>query len=253
MKTKSIYNHFDSVICINLDFRKDRREEAQNNFEKLNIPAKFFIVKKHEKGGRYGCFDSHIKVLQYAQANNYKNILVFEDDFIPTRGYDEKIIKKAIDFMKTNNDWDIFYFGYSSINTNLSNIFFASNYNDNIIKHKPLLAHALCYSRCAIDKILDIYKPYIGNIHYDQFLINHKKLKNYCLLPLMFDQNWLSEFDNSIHSIPDYIIRKLLPLAKYLELNYNMSMVRYKYKEFFMYLFIIFVCILLIILMIKYR
>jgi hypothetical protein len=69
-----IYNYFDDIVCINLDFRRDRREEAQHNFRKLNIPAKLFTVK-HEKGGRYGCFNSHIQVLKYAQQNNYIHVL----------------------------------------------------------------------------------------------------------------------------------------------------------------------------------
>lgn len=249
----NIYNYFDDIVCINLDFRKDRREEAQNNFTKLNIPAKFFTVKKHEKGGRYGCFDSHIKVLKYAQQNNYKNILVFEDDFMPTKGYDEKIMNKAIEFMQNNQDWDIFYFGYSFINQNQQTIFTAPNYNDNIIIYKATLAHSLCYSKRGINKILNTYKSHLGNIHYDHFLINYKELKSYCILPLMFDQNFKSEYNNSTHDLLEDILRYMQPVNTYLQLHYNMSMIRYKYKEFLKYLFIIFVCILLIYLMVKYR
>jgi GR25 family glycosyltransferase involved in LPS biosynthesis len=249
----NIYNYFDDCVCINLDFRRDRREAAQHNFTKLNIPAKFLTVKKHEKGGRYGCFDSHIKVLKYAQQNNYKNILVFEDDFVPTNGYYEKIMSKAIEFMQNNEDWDIFYFGYSFINQNLQTIFTAPNYSDNIIKYKALLAHSLCYSQRGINKILSTYKPYLGKTHYDQFLVNHKELKTYCILPLMFDQNWKSEYNNSTHDLLEDIVRYVQPVGTHLQLNYNMSMLRYKYKEFLMYFFIVVVCILLIYLMIKYR
>jgi GR25 family glycosyltransferase involved in LPS biosynthesis len=248
----NIYNYFDDIVCINLDFRKDRKEEAQNNFTKLNIPAKFLTVKKHEKGGRYGCFDSHIKVLKYAQQNNYKNILVFEDDFMPTKGYDEKIIKKAVEFMQNNQDWDIFYFGYTFMNQNLQTIFTAPNYSDNIIIYKALLTHSLCYSQRGINKILSAYKPHLGKIQYDIFLINYNELKSYCILPLMFDQNCKSEYNNSTHSLLEDIVRSLNPVVSYLDLHYNMSLLRYKYKKFLIYSFIVFVCILLIYLMIKH-
>jgi GR25 family glycosyltransferase involved in LPS biosynthesis len=248
----NIYNYFDDIVCINLDFRNDRREEAQHNFTKLNIPAKFLTVKKHEKGGRYGCFDSHIKVLKYAQQNNYKNILVFEDDFVPTKGYDEKIVSKAIEFMQNNQDWDIFYFGYSFMNQNLQTIFTSPNYNENIIMYKASMTHSLCYSKRGINKILNAYKPHLGNIHYDQFLVNHKELKTYCILPLMFDQNMKSKSNNSIDNLIEEIIPKyVIPIIQHLDLNYNMSMLRYKYKEFLMYLFIIIICLLLIYLIIK--
>jgi GR25 family glycosyltransferase involved in LPS biosynthesis len=249
----NIYNYFDDIVCINLDFRKDRKEEAQNNFTKLNIPAKFLTVKKHEKGGRYGCFDSHIKVLKYAQQNNYKNILVFEDDFMPTKGYDEKIIKKAVEFMKNNKDWDIFYFGYSFINQNGSTIFNASNYSDNIILFKPALTHAFCYSQRGINTILKTYKIFLGNIHYDKFLENHKELKCYCILPLMFDQNWISGHNNSIHNTEEAFIRYIQPLGTHLQLNYNMSILRYKWKEYMTYTLIIVICVFLIYMMIKYK
>lgn len=249
----NIYNYFDDIVCINLDFRKDRRAEAQKYFTELNIPARFFTVRKHEKGGRYGCFDSHIKVLKYAQQNNYKNILVFEDDVMPTKGYNEKIINKAIDFMKTNDDWDIFYFGYSFMNQNLQTIFTAPNYNDDIIMYKPLLTHAFCYSQRGINTILKTYKMFLGNIHYDQFLVNHKELKSYCILPLIFDQNWISGHNNSTHNTEEAFIRYIQPLGTYLQLNYNMSMLRYKWNEYMMYTLIIIICVFLICLMIKYK
>jgi GR25 family glycosyltransferase involved in LPS biosynthesis len=248
----NIYNYFDDIVCINLDFRKDRRAEAQKYFTELNIPANFLTVKKHEKGGRYGCFDSHIKVLKYAQANNYTNILVFEDDVMPTKGYNEKIIKKAVEFMQNNKDWDILYFGYSFMDQNQQTIFTAPNYNDDIIIYKPLLTHAFCYSQRGINTILKTYKPYLGKTHYDQFLVNHKGLKSFCILPLMFNQNWTSEHNNSTHNLTEEIVRQYVqPIIPYLDLHYNMSMLRYKYKEFLMYLCIIFICILLIYLMIK--
>ena len=46
-------------------------------FEKLGIPARFFITSKHANGGMYGCFDSHIQILIDAYKRDLDNILVF--------------------------------------------------------------------------------------------------------------------------------------------------------------------------------
>lgn len=47
----SAYSFFDDIVCINLDSRPDRREYVQNIFNKLNIPARFYITEKSSKGG----------------------------------------------------------------------------------------------------------------------------------------------------------------------------------------------------------
>ena len=247
----NIYDFFDDILCINLEYRNDRKLQSQEFFQKLNIPAKFFTVKKHEKGGRYGCFDSHIKVLQYAYDNDYENILVFEDDFIPTIGYDENIIKNAIEFMQTNKDWDIFYLGYSFIkfqNGSIRTIFNSPNYEKNIIQFNPLLTHALCYNKRAIKNILDTYDQYIGIIQYDEFLAYYSKINNYCILPLMFDQNWLCEYDNESINMFEFIIRSLYPLWGYTYIHYYMSLIRY----YIHIIYIILICICIIYFYIRY-
>lgn len=173
----SIYDFFDEIVCINLDISKDRKQHAEYYFKKLNIPAKFFTTSKHKNGGMYGCFDSHIKILKYAYEKNLDNILIFEDDFLPTSSYSEEKLAIAIDFMKSNKDWDIFHLGYSFIKDSfkggISTIFDGELYNNDIIQYNPFCTQALCYSKKSIKHIIETYSEFIGLMHFDIYIISY--------------------------------------------------------------------------------
>ena len=71
----------DAIFYINLEYRKDRRFQMEQEFARMGIKnAKRFeaIVHKH---GLVGCMQSHLRLLELAKKNGYKNILIFEDDF----------------------------------------------------------------------------------------------------------------------------------------------------------------------------
>ena len=70
-----------AIIYINLDYRKDRRFQMEQEFARMGIQgAKRFNAIPHEYG-LIGCMQSHLAVLELAKKNGYKNILIFEDDF----------------------------------------------------------------------------------------------------------------------------------------------------------------------------
>jgi glycosyl transferase family 25 len=101
-----MFDFVDKVIYINLDNRPDRKERLLSDL--LQKIPKHKIVRfsaiKHTPGW-IGCAKSHIAVLDMAQKNNWKNILVLEDDAIMNKpdkvktGYEnlEKIV---------NGNWD---------------------------------------------------------------------------------------------------------------------------------------------------
>ena len=70
----------EKVVYINLERRKDRLEQIQ---QELSIfpPEKVqrFNAISHEKG-LIGCVKSHIAVLEMAILQNWKNVLIVEDD-----------------------------------------------------------------------------------------------------------------------------------------------------------------------------
>ena len=225
-----IYDFFDDIVCINLDISTDRRDQSIHYLNKLNIPIKFFTAKKHIKGGIYGCFDSHIQILLDAKRRNLNNILVFEDDFIPTASYNEDKLQIAIEFMKNNEEWDIFHLAYLFIKDDkdgITSIFNGKTYGKDIIEFNPFCTLALCYNKKAIDRILEEYNEYIGIIHYDMYISSYLKLKNFCIIPMIFDQNWNIEYNIEPADAIEYVVRSAYPLIAYTKLNYNMSLLKY--------------------------
>ena len=92
------------MILFVLVFEIERIEKIKllKYLKNLEYLLRFFIVDKHPNGGIYGCFDSHIKIVQYMQKNNKNNILIFEDDVEPTASFDISHIENAVKFMKLN-------------------------------------------------------------------------------------------------------------------------------------------------------
>lgn len=101
---------FDKILYINLDHRKDRKQQILNEFNKMDINENKIhrIDAIHEKyNGHIGCAKSHIKALNYAKENNYKNVVIFEDDFIFTQNKID-VNNKINKFLKENsNKWDV--------------------------------------------------------------------------------------------------------------------------------------------------
>lgn len=76
-----MWEFIDKVIYINLDHRQDRRDIMKTFFEKGNIPEDKIIRYSAILGKKgVGCLKSHTNVLQMAKNNNWKNVLILEDD-----------------------------------------------------------------------------------------------------------------------------------------------------------------------------
>ena len=110
-KVTNIFNdYFDKIIYINLNHRKDRKEQILNELKKMDIDENkiYRLEAVHEKyNGHIGCAKSHINVLNYAKKNKFKNILVCEDDFVFTN--DKNNVQEKINtFLKKNKgNWDV--------------------------------------------------------------------------------------------------------------------------------------------------
>ncbi len=115
------FNFFDKIFCINLDNRPDRWEQCLNQFKKLKIEDKverFSAINfSHQDEslkkilGRAGCCLSHIEICKIAKENEFKNYLVFEDDF-DLLGNEESILKHLNEYInQLPIDWDLYYLG----------------------------------------------------------------------------------------------------------------------------------------------
>lgn len=135
----SPFDFFDAMFCINLEKRKDRWVHAQHQFEKIGILDKvkrFPAVER--KDGRLGCIKSHLEILKYAQKNNLKNVLVFEDDVVFINEDVNTIMGNIVNQLPEN--WELLYLG-ANLHTPLN------NYSDNLVKlNNGFSTHAVCYN-----------------------------------------------------------------------------------------------------------
>ncbi len=75
-------HNIDKIIYINLEKRQDRKCEIENELNRMGLKKyeRFNAIEKDL--GPLGCCISHLEVLKLAKRNNYKNVLIMEDDFI---------------------------------------------------------------------------------------------------------------------------------------------------------------------------
>ena len=120
-----IKKSFDKIYCINLDHRVDRWESAKQEFLKYNIldlVTRFpGCVGKNGETGYTFATKSHVECIKDAKNNNYKYILILEDDFkfIKERwngdqyifSNPEDIISNALEQLQ-DIEWDMLYFAY---------------------------------------------------------------------------------------------------------------------------------------------
>ena len=78
----------DGILYINLSHRKDRKQMILKNLEDNRFDmckVQRIDAVLNELCGHIGCGESHVKALETAIANNWKNVLILEDDFVFTR------------------------------------------------------------------------------------------------------------------------------------------------------------------------
>ena len=76
--------YVDVIYYINLDHRKDRNEEFLREMDKIKFPRE--KIKRIsgvylEQRGHLGCSKSHILIMEDFINSQYRNCIVFEDDF----------------------------------------------------------------------------------------------------------------------------------------------------------------------------
>lgn len=154
-----INNYFDKIYCINLDRRFDRWIKVSNDFKRLGINVKRFSaidgldINYGDDNFTIACLLSHIEVIKDAKKNNFKRVLIFEDDVIF-----EKDFLKKVEVIK-NLNWKLLYLGSSQFSWSKilkSDSFYSCN--------KTLGSFAYAVDFTIYDDILcfldDIHKPY---------------------------------------------------------------------------------------------
>jgi glycosyl transferase family 25 len=106
--------NIDAIIYINLNDRKDRFQQINQEFEKMGFDKN----KIHRYPGIrleiLGCTLSHLDVIKMAKKNNFKNIMIFEDD------YEFLIDKEKFNYLinrlfKEDPDFDVVMLSYNQL------------------------------------------------------------------------------------------------------------------------------------------
>lgn len=102
-----MWDFIDKVLYINLDHRQDRRDSMIQFFKRAGIPDEKIqripaIYTPHN--GMIGCAKSHISALGLAKANNWKSVLITEDD-LEWVNFEENYPK--LETLVSSNTWDV--------------------------------------------------------------------------------------------------------------------------------------------------
>ena len=150
MVKENISKIVDSIFCISLTDRKDRRKKIKKHMKTRKISFKFYNAIKNTEYPEKGCLQSHLNIIKLAKKANLKSILIIEDDCI--------FIKKPIlDLPPT--DWDMLYLGG---NVKMP----AKRYSDNLfhVTEGVHCTHAILYSKKGIEITLKNYDVFTNEI-----------------------------------------------------------------------------------------
>jgi glycosyl transferase family 25 len=103
-----MFEFVEKVVYINLDHRTDRKQQVEEELTKYFSTDKIvrFSAIRHANPG-VGCGMSHIAVLEMAQREGWKNVLILEDDAVWSNfdtGY--LLLQRLI-----QNSWDVIMLG----------------------------------------------------------------------------------------------------------------------------------------------
>jgi hypothetical protein len=159
-----IQDFFQKGYYINLDHRTDRKECFLKDMKEQGLDGFFerFPAFYHKAGDfeyhttHQACGRSMVTVIKKAYDAGYENVLLFEDDAYFLEGGLEAV-EKSLDTLSKIDDWHMIYFGSMLCDHELNLV------GENLLKQKTLLtAHAVGYSRKAMEKIIDVWKWDVG-------------------------------------------------------------------------------------------
>jgi glycosyl transferase family 25 len=184
-----MFEFIDKVVYINLERRMDRREHMEKMTKLFGDKVvRFPGIVVPGKHGLVGCGRSHLAVLRMALEQNWKNVLVLEDDV----------------------EWNNFEHGYSILQSLAYKAYDVIMLGGSYVSHDQS-SHKLFSSQTA--------SSYLVNQHYLSTLIQNIEYGNRLLTdggnPLIYandvfwkqlqqKDNWFIIFPSLIYQRPDY-------------------------------------------------
>jgi len=215
-------NDIQHAFYINLLSRPDRKQHVEEQLQIIGLKAERFNAIKLPNGA-IGCSMSHLKCLETAKENNWRHVLIVEDDI---KFLDPNLFKTQMNtFLTKHNDWDVVIIGgnnvppYQNIDETCVRVFSCQtttgylvngHYFDTLIENfrtgiRKLLEHPTQHILYAIDK------------YWFQL---QKKDKWYLIIPLTVTQR---EDYSDIEKRPTNYTRVMTDLDKRAFLNAQMK------------------------------
>lgn len=159
-----LFEYFDKTYCINLKHRTDKMELFHNDVIKYDLGeyVRFEAINGQSIDGNYniskgnvGLIMSNIKILEECIKNNYKNVLIIEDDCYFTDNISN--VLENMDLVP--NDWDMLYFG-GNHNTHIG-VPEPIRINNMMVKlHHTYTTHMVAIKSHLFETILSLIKHY---------------------------------------------------------------------------------------------
>lgn len=170
-------DRFDAIFLVNLPRRLDRFVQARQELTKFSIPFTR-IWGMTADDGRKGLYDTLINLFHYCIAQNFKQILVFEDDitFIENPHF---VMEAAVQELPA--DFDMLYLGCNIVYP------ITQLYSPHLVRvTRGLSTHAVAYSRACLEKIVALPEYLPIDLLYANRI--QPTGKSYCCYPLVASQ-----------------------------------------------------------------
>ena len=203
-----LFDRFDKVYLVNLDRRPDRLKNFEAQVKKYNL-GEYTRVSAVDgsnlnlgeytnvlKSGELGLVLTNLNIIKDAKENNYKNILILEDDC----SFTEEILNIDEYFSMLPKDWDMLYMG-GNHNTHMG-IQGPIIVNEKVVKlHSTYSTHFIGIKETLFDHIEIILSKY-----QDPLDVSYVKLQKifsvYSFNPAIAKQ--IVDFSDIQNSITDY-------------------------------------------------
>jgi glycosyl transferase family 25 len=223
----------DKAYCISIKEHKQKQLNVLNECNKINQQFDFLLVDKNYEDPTFGCLTSHLKCIKNAKENNYKNILIMEDDVIFDLNVIE-LVKKTYTFNLPSN-YEMIQLGY--------NLNAGYRYDIGIIKLlSAQAAHCYILNESVFDFILDTImddwtKYSQWNNHYElEKLVNfntraidlfyakfiHSRKNSYGIYPIIAHQRpGMSDIENKQVNYNELMIKKSISFYRSYNVNFK--------------------------------
>ena len=184
-KLKLFEDYFNLKIehayVVNLEERKSKWEQIQDDFKNTNFFLERFNAIKDEVGHK-GCGKSYQAIIRMAKEKNMDSVFIFDDDCKPLDNFNERWIM-AKKWLNDNSDkWEIFNGGLKVVQGSETHLIGTIDENNRILTiHKGINTQIVFYKKESYDRILEL--DYDKNWLIDFNYINTNKFKTVYIDP----------------------------------------------------------------------